>query len=172
MPLPLLLATLLVLLACPMASRAAGANPWLERRFLNMAHAGGEHEAPTDTLFADKRALAAGANLIELDVRRTKDGALIMSHDDTADRVTDGTGSWLDLTLEQVKRLDNAYNFECTASCEGYGDERHPLRGIATGQRPPRRWPTCCGSSVARTTCSSPPSTWGSSRPSRRARRR
>lgn len=123
---------------CPApAALAAEPNPWLERRVLNMAHGGGEHEAPTDTLFAQKLALAGGVNVLELDVRRTKDGTLIMTHDETADRVTDGTGRWLDMTIEEVKRLDNAHDFRCTTSCARYGSETFPLRGIATGQRPP-----------------------------------
>lgn len=137
MPTRPLLPLSLLLLAVLGAGAARAANPWLERRVLNMAHAGGEHESPTDTLFAQKLARAAGANLLELDVRRTQDGELIMTHDETADRVTDGTGRWTDLTLAQVKQLDNAYDFRCTVNCGRYGPETYPLRGIATGQRPP-----------------------------------
>lgn len=135
--LPPVLLLLLLLLAAFLPAPASAENPWLERRVLNMAHAGGEHEAPTDTLFAQKLARAAGANLLELDVRRTQDGELIMTHDETADRVTNGTGRWTDMTLAQVKQLDNAYDFRCTTNCARYGGETHPLRGVATGQRPP-----------------------------------
>lgn len=132
-----LLLPLLVSLTVARASLAQAPNPWLERHVLNMAHAGGEHEAPTDTLFAQKLAFAGGANVLELDVRRTGDGVLIMSHDETADRVTDGSGRWLDMTLAEVKQLDNAADFRCAAHCERYGADPYPLRGIATGQRPP-----------------------------------
>ncbi len=138
MPLPLApaLALLVLSLASAGVARATDPNPWVERRVLDMAHAGGEHEAPTDTLFAQKLALEAGADVLELDVRRTQDGVLIMTHDETADRVTDGTGRWVDMTLEEVKRLDNAYDFRCATNCARYPDERYPLRGVATGQRP------------------------------------
>lgn len=133
---PLLVALVFAILPAQ-AALAADPNPWLERRVLNMAHAGGEHEAPTDTLFAQKLALEAGADVLELDVRRTKDGVLIMTHDETADRVTNGTGRWVDMTIEEVKRLDNAHDFRCTTNCARYGTDPFPLRGIATGQRPP-----------------------------------
>jgi glycerophosphoryl diester phosphodiesterase len=45
-----------------------GADPWPQRRFLNMAHAGGENEASADTMYAFKRAVRLGADMIELDV--------------------------------------------------------------------------------------------------------
>lgn len=135
------LAPLLVLLSVSFvparAALAAEPNPWPERRVLVMAHGGGEHEAPTDTLFAQKLARAAGANVLELDVRRTGDGVLIMTHDETADRVTDGTGRWIDMTIDAVKHLDNAHDFRCTTNCGRYGSDPYPLRGIATELRPP-----------------------------------
>jgi glycerophosphoryl diester phosphodiesterase len=51
------------------AAASGGANPWPQRRFLNMAHAGGENEAPADTMYAFKRAIRLGADMVELDVR-------------------------------------------------------------------------------------------------------
>ena len=86
-------------------------NPWLERRVLNYAHQGGAREAPSSTLFAMREAVAAGATAIELDVHCTADRDLVVCHDATVDRTTNGTGRIADLTLEEVQRLDNAYWF-------------------------------------------------------------
>lgn len=84
-------------------------NPWLERRILNWAHQGGAREAPSSTLFAMKAAVAAGADAIELDVHQTADGVLVVCHDPTVDRTTDGSGAIADLTYDELRRLDNAY---------------------------------------------------------------
>ena len=58
-----------------------------------------------------REAIAAGATAIELDVHCTADRQLVVCHDATVDRTTDGAGAIADLTLEEVKRLDNAYWF-------------------------------------------------------------
>lgn len=84
-------------------------NPWLERRILNWAHQGGAKEAPSSTLFAMRRAVANGADALELDVHMSRDGALMVCHDATVDRTTDGTGAIADLTFDELRRLDNAY---------------------------------------------------------------
>ena len=84
-------------------------NPWLDRRILNWAHQGGAKEAPSSTLFAMREAVAAGADALELDVHMSRDGVLMVCHDATVDRTTDGTGAIADLTLEELRRLDNAY---------------------------------------------------------------
>ena len=46
-----------------------------------------------------------GANGIETDVQRTKDGVLVLFHDDTLDRVSDGTGKLSDYTLKELRKL-------------------------------------------------------------------
>lgn len=84
-------------------------NPWLERRVLNYAHQGGAREGPSSTLFAMRQALEGGAVALELDVHATADRQLVVCHDDTVDRTTDGTGRIADLTLDAVQSLDNAY---------------------------------------------------------------
>lgn len=93
------------------ATDKATANPWLERRVLCYAHQGGAREAPSSTLFAFRTAVAAGATALEMDVHATKDGELVVCHDSTVDRTTDGQGRIADLTLEEVRGLDNAYWF-------------------------------------------------------------
>jgi glycerophosphoryl diester phosphodiesterase len=84
-------------------------NPWLDRRILNWAHQGGAKEGPSSTLFAMRQAVANGADALELDVHMSKDGVLMVCHDATVDRTTDGAGAIADLTLDELRRLDNAY---------------------------------------------------------------
>jgi glycerophosphoryl diester phosphodiesterase len=84
---------------------------WLERRIVAYAHQGGAWEWPSSTLFAIDRAIAAGATAIELDVHATADGELVVCHDATVDRTTEGAGRIAEMTLAEVQALDNAYWF-------------------------------------------------------------
>ncbi|HEX4978909.1 MAG TPA: glycerophosphodiester phosphodiesterase [Acidimicrobiales bacterium] len=84
-------------------------NPWLERRVLDYAHQGGAKEAPSSTLYAMRRAVEAGADALELDVHMTADRVLVVCHDATVDRTTEGTGAICELSSEEVQSLDNAY---------------------------------------------------------------
>ncbi len=119
------------------APQALGENPWLERRILNIAHQGGEIEAPSNTLYALKTAKAKGAEVLEIDVHATSDGEIVVIHDDTVNRTTDGSGRVDSLTLEQVKALDAAHWFvpDC-GTCHGRSADQYALRGYATGERP------------------------------------
>src|SRR5581483_496531 len=85
------------------------ANPWLERRVLCYAHQGGAREAPSSTMAALHQAVAGGADALELDVHATADGHLVVCHDATVDRTTNGAGAIADLTLAELRALDNAY---------------------------------------------------------------
>ncbi len=71
-----------------------------------IAHRGGPVYAPENTLPAFLNAIKVGADWIEMDVQRTQDGVLVVFHDETVDRTTDGTGNVGDLTLEQIRALD------------------------------------------------------------------
>lgn len=84
-------------------------NVWLARRVLNYAHQGGAREGPSSTLAGMRTALAAGADALELDVHCTVDGELVVCHDETVDRTTEGSGRISEMTLADVQRLDNAY---------------------------------------------------------------
>ena len=84
-------------------------NLWLERRVIAFAHQGGSFEGPSSTLAAITRALAEGATGIELDVHATADRQLVVCHDDTVDRTTNHHGAIADLTLAQLRDMDNAY---------------------------------------------------------------
>jgi glycerophosphoryl diester phosphodiesterase len=131
------IAALLLTVAPSSVSAKSGDNPWLERRVLNMAHQGGEIEAPSNTLFAFKTAKEKGSDVLELDVHATADGELVVIHDATVDRTTNGSGRIDRMTLEQVKALDAAYWFvpDC-GTCHGRPEADYAYRGFATGARP------------------------------------
>jgi glycerophosphoryl diester phosphodiesterase len=94
------------------AAPATAANPWRQPgRPWNIAHQGGEDEFPSNTLYAFKRARAAGADMLELDIGVTRDNRIVVSHDTTVDRTTDGHGTIASQTLRAVRRLDAAYWF-------------------------------------------------------------
>lgn len=72
---------------------------------INYAHRGASEYAPENTLSAFYLGLLQGANGIETDVQRTRDGALVLFHDDSLERVTDGCGLLSDRTLAELKAL-------------------------------------------------------------------
>lgn len=80
----------------------------------NVAHRGASASAPENTLAAVRRAIAHDADLVEFDVQRTRDGALVLMHDPTLERTTDvrrvfpGRGPWrvADFSYDELQRLD------------------------------------------------------------------
>jgi glycerophosphoryl diester phosphodiesterase len=70
------------------------------------AHRGGAKYAPENTLAAFRNAISLGGTALEFDVQMTKDGELVVIHDATVDRTTNGTGAILDLTLAEIRSLD------------------------------------------------------------------
>jgi glycerophosphoryl diester phosphodiesterase len=70
------------------------------------AHKGKSTPLPENTLAAFQQALDIGVDWLELDVHMTQDGVLVVIHDETVDRTTDGTGWVKDMTLEQLRVLD------------------------------------------------------------------
>lgn len=75
-------------------------------RRLGVAHRGASREAPENTLAAFRRALEAGAAAVECDVHRTRDGRLVVIHDSTVERTTDGRGPVAAFTFDALRRLD------------------------------------------------------------------
>lgn len=71
-----------------------------------IAHRGASGQAPENTLAAFQLALQQQADGIELDVMLTKDGQVVVIHDDTVDRTTDGSGRVKNLTLAELQALD------------------------------------------------------------------
>ena len=80
-------------------------------RTLVIAHQGGDGVWPGDTMFAFEKAVEAGVDVLEMDAHITSDGRIVLMHDEEVDRTTDGTGLIEDLTLEQLNRLDAAYDW-------------------------------------------------------------
>ena len=81
-------------------------------KMLVATHRGERFTAPENTITAFQRAIDAGVDMIETDVRMTKDRELVIMHDPTVDRTTDGTGLVHEMTLAQFKALDATVDFE------------------------------------------------------------
>lgn len=75
----------------------------------NFAHRGFSGKYPENTLLAFEKAVEAGAQGIELDVQLTKDGEIVIIHDETIDRTTDGKGEVVSYTYEELKKFDASY---------------------------------------------------------------
>ena len=110
-----------------LTARPAEPHPFFEGDrdgVLVMAHQGGDGLWPSNTLYAFRRAVAAGADVLELDVHASQDGALVVIHDDTLDRTTDGGGLVKDKTLAELKKLDAGYDWSPERTGESF-----PYRG-------------------------------------------
>jgi glycerophosphoryl diester phosphodiesterase len=123
------------------AVTAQAANRWIQEDApLNIAHQGGEDEFPSNTLYAFRKAVRAGADMLELDIGVTKDDKVIVMHDTTVDGKTNGSGTVSSKTLRQIKRLDAAYWFAPRARDHYSHDlprSAYRFRGVATGRRKP-----------------------------------
>ncbi len=94
-----------------------------------IAHRGGAGLRPENTLAAFEHAHALGVDMLEMDVRASADGALVVLHDATVDRTTDGHGRVDALALAELKALDAGYHWSVD------GGRSYPYRG--TGIRVP-----------------------------------
>jgi len=90
---------------------------------LVMAHRGGGGLSPENTLYAFERAAEMGVDVIESEIHSTADNNLVVIHDETVDRTTNGTGPVNSLTLKELKEFDAGYNW--TAD----GGQTFPFRG-------------------------------------------
>jgi len=91
-------------------------------RPLNLAHRGASAYAPENTLAAFRLAAEMGADGLEIDAKLSRDGAIVIMHDATVDRTTNGSGRVSDLTLGQLKSLDAGSKF-----CSKFAGERVPI---------------------------------------------
>jgi glycerophosphoryl diester phosphodiesterase len=73
---------------------------------LKIGHRGAKAHEPENTIRGFKKAIELGVNAIELDVRKTKDGKLVVIHDAEVNKTTNGMGKVDKLTLEEIKELD------------------------------------------------------------------
>jgi glycerophosphoryl diester phosphodiesterase len=86
-----------------------------------VAHRGGALLGPPEnTLPAIEKAIEVGADLIEVDIRQTSDGHLVLMHDETVNRTTNGRGRVDSLTLKEIRALEIKHQgmkqFECQLS--------------------------------------------------------
>jgi glycerophosphoryl diester phosphodiesterase len=96
-----------VLVAAALLTPPAPEFPFFESdRPMVIAHQGGEGLRPSNTLIAFENAVALGVDVLEMDVHSTNDGVLVLIHDDTVDRTTDGTGRVNDFALAELQQLD------------------------------------------------------------------
>ncbi len=86
-----------------------------------IAHRGSCADRPENTLASYRRAIESGATMMEMDVRATKDNAIISLHDADLKRTTNGKGLARDFTLEEIRKLDAGSWFD-----PKYKDERVP----------------------------------------------
>ena len=82
-----------------------------------LAHRGASAYAPENTLPAFELALEQGADGFELDVHLTRDGEIVVIHDETVDRTAKGEGRVVDLTLEELRKLDFSAGLDGYANC-------------------------------------------------------
>ncbi|MGI8314565.1 glycerophosphodiester phosphodiesterase [Halobacillus mangrovi] len=82
-----------------------------DNKVLSIAHRGAAGYAPENTMAAFEKAFEMKAEMLELDVQMSKDGELVVIHDTTVDRTTDGAGKVGNLTYEELKRLDAGSHF-------------------------------------------------------------
>jgi glycerophosphoryl diester phosphodiesterase len=89
----------------------------------NFAHRGASLIAPENTLEAFRLAVRSGAGGLELDIHMTSDGQIVVIHDDSVDRTTEGTGLVRRMTLHETQNLDAGYRFTPD------GGTTYPYRG-------------------------------------------
>ncbi|MEE2833733.1 MAG: glycerophosphodiester phosphodiesterase [Candidatus Latescibacterota bacterium] len=90
--------------------------------FLVAAHRGGKLLGPEGTLRTFRHAVSMGVQVLEMDVRRSADGVLVIHHDSRVDRTTEGTGRIDSLNVAQLQSLDAGYHWRDEGG-------RHPFRG-------------------------------------------
>jgi glycerophosphoryl diester phosphodiesterase len=78
---------------------------------LVIAHQGGDDIWPGNTMFAFQNAVDLGVDVLEMDLHITNDGILVLMHDETVDRTTDGSGEIEAMTLDELKQLDAGHTW-------------------------------------------------------------
>ena len=110
----ILIISTVLLLAFRLTSNPAPDHPYYAENLnypLVIAHQGGDGVWPGETMLAYQHAVDLGVDVLEMDIHITKDGELILMHDETVDRTTDGTGEIESMTLTDLKKLDAAYDW-------------------------------------------------------------
>jgi len=119
----------------------AGSDPQRVQKIDLYGHRGSSLLAPENTEVAFDLALNLGVDVLEIDVRLSRDGVVVVTHDETIDRTTEGSGTVLSQNFSALKQLDAAYRFTDLdgKACRGEGIrflsldelfERYPLTRI------------------------------------------
>ncbi len=122
----LILLILIVIAVLILLSRKAGNSEFYagdKEGVLVIAHQGGDDLWPGNTMFAFQKSVDMGVDVIETDIRQSKDGILIVSHDDDVDGKSDGIGLISEMTLAELQTLDAGYNWTMD------GGQTYPYRG-------------------------------------------
>ncbi|HWL43396.1 MAG TPA: glycerophosphodiester phosphodiesterase family protein [Ilumatobacter sp.] len=129
--------------ATPTTAPAPAAPPTVDELLasgvvLNIAHAGGDQDHPHSTMYAFRQAVAAGADVLEMDVQLTGDGVLIVQHDADTVKTTEADLEVGETDLATLQALDNAYWFspQCWP-CHDLATDAYTFRGIRTGDVAP-----------------------------------
>ena len=100
-----LLATSLAVCAQRSKTLVKALNDFKSKKVLVVSHRGDWRNAPENSLQAFKNCIDMGVDMIEIDLHKTKDGQLVLMHDNTINRTTDGKGKVSDYTLAELKKL-------------------------------------------------------------------
>lgn len=94
-------------------ARPAEPKRWFEgfENPIILAHQGGEKEWPSNTILAFKQAQNVGSDVLDTDLHMTRDKVLVLIHDTTVDRTTNGSGAVAEMTWQELEGLDAAYYF-------------------------------------------------------------
>lgn len=137
------MALLLVLLQLlPRRGVVPGRNPWglrADGKPLLIAHGGGQGLHPPNTLAAFHHSVTSRCDVLEMDLRLTKDGLLVTHHDATIDRTSDGKGRVIDFTLAELKARNFGARFSDPAG--GHPYQETPAR-LATLEELFARYPS------------------------------
>ncbi len=109
------------LLGCAPQSK----NPYITTKVQVIAHQGGEGIFPSNTMYAFERAVKMGVDVLDLDINLTKDNVLVVIHDTSVNRTTNGKGMVNTLTLEEIQKLDAGWYFPQYSK----ETDAHPFRG-------------------------------------------
>ena len=102
-----------------------------------LAHAGGNDEHPHSTPYAYADSVKAGVDMLDFDVQLTKDGVLVVQHNEDTGSNTEVNVVIADTNYADLAKLDNAYWFTKECTCHDKPEADYILRGMRTGTVPP-----------------------------------
>ena len=122
---------------CTACERIEKAEPGTVKLAAILREAVGADELPGNTLYAFAESMALGVDMLESDIYRTADGEIVVNHDATVDRTTNGSGAIADMTLAELQSLDAAHWYvPGRGSPKDAAPDDYVFRGMATGEVP------------------------------------